>query len=180
MNRHDLPRDAPPPVLIEYRDLVRCSARMDEVFEQQGWEEAAGEGRREVLFVHHGRLGCYRSARSADPRHLGCAGMPFPFGEFVIVLETAILEDGRDYRIESELQVFFFALQSERRRDVWSGRIALSGASDGSLAEILASAGELDAVALGQRLRGCYDCRADATCWQVVLSTTVLDAAMER
>lgn len=182
MSRFDLPRNAPSPVLIEYRDLVRCNARIDEVFDWQGWEEVAGEDGRDVLFFHHRRLGCYRTARGDDPRNRGCAGMPFPFGDFLITLETMIREDGRDYRIDSEIQLFFFGLRDERRRDLWGGRIALSAAPDGSLSELElgSAAGVLDGTAVLRRLTRSHGCRADSLCWQVSLSTTILDATIDR
>lgn len=181
MSCQEPPREAPP-ILIEYRDLVRCTARIDGVFDWQGWEEVGGEGDQEVLFIHQGRLGCYRQARGTDAAHCGCAGMPYPFGEFVITLETAIREDGGGHRIESELQLYFFALRDDRRRDVWGGRIELSAARDGSLSglEVGATAGVLNRTDLLRRLGRPCDCRADSTCWQVALGTAVVDVAIAR
>lgn len=181
MSCRQSPREAPP-ILIEYRDLVRCTARIDEVFDWQGWEEVGGEDGPEVLFVHHGRLGCYRRARGDGATHLGCAGMPFPFGDFLVTLDTAIREDGGGHRIESELQLYFFALRDDRRRDVWGGRIELAAAPDGSLSglEVGAMAGVLSSTDLLRRLARAHDCRADSTCWQVALGTTVVDVAVAR
>jgi hypothetical protein len=182
MSRSVLLASAPAPVLIEYRDLIRCNARIDQLFEWQGWEEPTGDGASEVLFVHDGRLGCYRSARGAEPRHRGCAGTPFPFGDFLITLETAIRKDGRGTRIESALEAFFSPHRDERRQSLWSGRIALSTVPDGSRAELEhgSAAGVLDTPALLRRLGGCHDCRSDPTCWQVVLGTALLDVALGR
>lgn len=179
---HEPTVDDRPPILIEYRDLVRCSARLDEVFAWKGWGEDGDEDGAEILFVHHDRLGCFRKARRVDGGHRGCAGMPFPFGDFLVILETSLQAEGRDLRIECEVELFFFGLREARRRDLWSGRLAVAAAPDGSLsaAELGPAAGVLDGQSILRRLHRRLGCGADPTCWQVLLGTTVLDAAMAR
>lgn len=168
------------PSLIQYRDLLRCSHRIDEIFEWKGWRPAAPDGTEaEVLVIHGRRLGCFRSAAEDGPGRRGCLAMPLPFGDFVVRVD-ARPGGGLSHR-HLDLELHFFPEGTEDRRDLWSGRLELDvrGPRDAEGPLRLESvAGTLDRDDLRRRFDACRDRATDPIAYPICLGAQLIESAL--
>lgn len=170
------------PSLIQYRDLMRCTSRLDEVFEWEGWRPVEPDGAEaEVLFIHGSRLGCFRSAASDEAKVQGCLAIPLAFGDFVVRVDAD--PPGAPSRRRMELELYFFPDGTDRRRDLWSGRLEEDPRDpSGARAPLRLgpAAGDLSRDVLLRRFETCRDQSDDPIAYPICLGVQLIDCALRR